>query len=249
MPASAARHKDVPMFGPLSTHRYTANGVDFDMVRLPPGRFTIPVEDGRVQQVFLSYPFEIGAFQVSASLWGAVVFSLQHQEDDEVRSGTFGMLDAFCTQLSSLGIGFFRLPTVAELTWSAHCGVAAAYASSDRGIDIGFSAKQGSSKIDVGASGVFDHNGFMADMSADRVDFRDPDDLPLFLLDPARPPSFVGQSRDSRGGRRETYRRQDQRLRSFRLPYHRTGAMVDGGSRHAAFRVVRVPLDLKLEVS
>jgi len=29
------------MFGPLSTHRYTANGVDFDMVRLPPGRFTI----------------------------------------------------------------------------------------------------------------------------------------------------------------------------------------------------------------
>lgn len=237
------------MFGPLSTTRYTANGVDFDMVRLPPGRFTVPVEGGRVQQVFLSYPFEIGAFQVSASLWGAVVFSLQHQEDDEVRSGTFGMLDAFCTQLSSLGIGFFRLPTVAELTWSAHCGVAAAYASSDRVIDIGFSAKQGSSKIEVGASGVFDHNGFMADMSADRVDFLDPDDLPLFLLDPARPPSFVGQSRDSRGGRRSTYRRQDQRLQSIMNHYHRTGAMVDGGSRHTAFRVVRVPLDLKLEVS
>jgi len=238
------------MFGPLSTHRYTANGVDFDMVRLPPGRFTIPVEDGRVQQVFLSYPFEIGAFQVSASLWGAVVFSLQHQEDDEIRSGTFSMLDVFCTQLSSLGIGFFRLPTVAELTWSAHCGVAAAYASSDRGIDIGkFSAKQGSSKIDVGASGVFDHNGFMADTSADRADLRHPDESPLFLLDPARPPSFVGQPRDSRGGRREAYRRQDQRLRSFRLPYHRTAGTVQNGSFYAAFRVVRVPLDLKLEVS
>jgi hypothetical protein len=238
------------MFGPLSTHRYTANGVDFDMVRLPPGRFTIPVEDGRVQQVFLSYPFEIGAFQVSASLWGAVVFSLQHQEDDEIRSSTFSMLDAFCTQLSSLGIGFFRLPTVAELAWSAHCGVAAAYGSSDRVIDIGkFSAKQGSSKIDVGASGVFDHNGFMADTSADRADDRDPDELPLFLLDPARPPSFVGQSRDSRGGRRATYRRQDQRLQSIMNHYHRTGALVGNGSIHAAFRVVRVPLDLKLEVS
>ncbi len=238
------------MFGPLSTTRYTANGVDFDMVRLPPGRFTVPVEGGRVQQVFLSYPFEIGAFQVSASLWGAVVFSLQHQEDDEIRSSTFSMLDVFCTQLSSLGIGFFRLPTVAELAWSAHCGVAAAYASSDRVIDIGkFSAKQGSSKIEVGASGVFDHNGFMADTSADRVDSREPDDIPLFLLDPSRPPSFVGQSRDSRGGRREAYRRQDQRLWSVRLPYHRTGGMVENGSIHAAFRVVRVPLDLKLEVS
>jgi len=256
MPTAAARRPPAaPLCGPLSTRRYTANGVGFDMVTIPPGRFiSVEAEDhsGDKQQILISYPFEIGLFQVSAKLWNEIVFSVQAEEDDEIkRRSIYRNLDLFCEHLSTMGIGFFRLPTTAELIWAAHCGVPAAFGSSDR-----FEFRYGSNVIkrqgdgEVGASGVFDQFGGLSDISCERRLGDDEDYSPLSMIDPVfslmRPDPY---QRRAMGGlsSKVTLTGQAGVFRRGPHPYMQTHRNVEENSIQASFRLVRVPSSLKLE--
>jgi hypothetical protein len=58
-------------FGPLSTTRYVVNGVAFDTIRVPPGRFVDGEGLGK-RELLVSRPFELGATLVTQALWRAV---------------------------------------------------------------------------------------------------------------------------------------------------------------------------------
>jgi hypothetical protein len=256
MPVLAARRKaTAPMFGPLSTRRYTANGVDFDMVQISPGRFiSLLPEDysGVKQQTLLSYPFEIGLFQVSAKLWQQIVPGLQNEADDEIkRRSIYRSLDLFCEHLSTLGIGFFRLPTTAELIWAAHCGVPATFGSSDRfEFRYGPNAIKSQGDGEVGAAGVFDQFGGLSDISCERRLGGDADYSPLSMIDPVL--SLTGPDpyqRRAMGGlsSKLTPTGLAGVSRRFPHPYMQTHRNVEENSIQASFRLVRVSPSLRLE--
>ena len=78
-------------FGPLSTVRYPVNGVDFDMVRVPPGRF-VDGEGATRRELLVSRPFELGVAPVTQALWWAVVRgspSRFHGDDRPVEEVSF----------------------------------------------------------------------------------------------------------------------------------------------------------------
>jgi formylglycine-generating enzyme required for sulfatase activity len=121
-------------FGPLSTTRYTANGVAFDTIRVPPGRF-VDGEGAAKRALLVSRPFELGATLVTQALWRAVTGeSPSHFRGDDrpVEQVSWGDVQAFLGQLEALGLPGFRLPTDAEWAWAARCGVAACWAGADR---------------------------------------------------------------------------------------------------------------------
>ena len=259
MPPSLTRRPPAaPLCGPLSTRRYTANGVDFDMVRVPPGRFiSLQVEDhgGGKQQILISYPFEIGLFQVSAKLWSQIVFTLQSEtQDDKIKYlETYNNLDLFCEHLSTLGVGFFRLPTTAELVWAAHCGVPAAFGTSNR-----FEVRYGPTAItkqgdgEVGAAGVFDQHGGPLDASCERgySYHYDGDESPLSMIDPVfalrSPHPFQRRAMGGQSTKNTAYSRNGL-VRRVPHPYMQTHRNVGSSSSQVAFRLVRVPPALQLE--
>lgn len=255
MPPSLTRRPPAgPLFGPLSTHRYSANGVDFDMVRVPPGRFisSVPNDADLQRQTLLSYPFEIGVFQVSGELWKAIVPGSSREEGDKIKfSDNFNEIDLFCKRLSGLGLGFFRPPTTAELVWAAHCGVPAYTGATDRPIVSlnGIIKKQGDGK--VGAAGVFDQlNGFVDVSCEGPIRFghdEDPYVYPLSMVDPV----FLGRStyaRHAMGGRALRQRMLGiGRVESRPVSYNRAQQNVLVTSSESSFRLVCVPSSLKLE--
>ncbi len=123
-----------PTFGPLGTRRYTANGVFFDMVRVPPGS-CVDGEGADKRMLFISRPFEIGVTSVTQALWRAVAganLSSFRGDDRPVESISWNDAQAFLGQLEALGLRGFRLPTEAEWAWAAQCGVAARWAGADQ---------------------------------------------------------------------------------------------------------------------
>ncbi len=254
---TAARHSPAaaPLFGPLSTRRYTANGVDFDMVRVPPGRFisSAPNDNTAQRQTLLSYPFEIGVFQVSGELWETIVPSSSREKGDKIKfSENFNEIDLFCKRLSGLGLGFFRPPTTAELVWAAHCGVPAYTGATDRPTFSGLSRiikRQGDGK--VGAAGVFDQlNGFVDVSCEGPIRFghdEDPYVYPLNMVDPV----FLGRSTYARHAMGGLALRQRMlgigRVESRPVSYNHAQQNVLVTSSESSFRLVRVPSSLKLE--
>jgi hypothetical protein len=257
MPSPSARHPAAaPLFGPLSARRYSANGVDFDMVRVPPGRFisSVPNDADLQRQTLLSYPFEIGVFQVSGELWETIVPSSSREEGDEIKfSENFNEIDLFCKRLSGLGLGFFRPPTTAELVWAAHCGVPAYTGATDRPTFNSLRRiikKQGDGK--VGAAGVFDQlNGFVDVSCEGPIRFGHDEDnpyvYPLNMVDPV----FLSRStyaRHAMGGRALRQRMLGiGRVESRPVSYNRAQQNVLVTSSESSFRLVRVPSSLKLE--
>jgi formylglycine-generating enzyme required for sulfatase activity len=121
-------------FGPLSTTRITVNGVSFDMVRVPPGRF-VDGEGAAKRELLVSRPFELGVTLVTQALWRAVTGKSPSNfrgDDRPVEQVSWGDLQTFLGQLEALGLHGFRLPTEAEWAWAARCGVAACWAGADR---------------------------------------------------------------------------------------------------------------------
>jgi formylglycine-generating enzyme required for sulfatase activity len=122
-------------FGPLSTTRYVVNGVPFDTVRVPPGRFLGGTRNHRREEI-VSYPFEIGINLVSQSLWRAVTGSpcpsRYRGPDRPVEQILFRDAQAFLARLDSLGFPGFRLPLDLEWGWAARCGASTRYAGGDR---------------------------------------------------------------------------------------------------------------------
>ena len=121
-------------FGPLSTVRYTVNGVHFDMVRVPPGRF-IDGEGETRRELLVSRPFEIGVAPVTQALWRAVIVSSPSRfwgEDRPVERVSWGDVQQLMGALAQRGLPGFRLPTEAEWVWAARCGAPTRLAGADR---------------------------------------------------------------------------------------------------------------------
>ena len=121
-------------FGPLSTTRTTVNGVSFDMVRVPPGRF-VDGEGTAKRALLVTRPFEIGVTLVTQALWRAVTGASPSRfvgDDRPVEQVSWDDAQAFLGQLKALGFRGFRLPTEAEWVWAARCGVVTRWAGADR---------------------------------------------------------------------------------------------------------------------
>jgi formylglycine-generating enzyme required for sulfatase activity len=132
--AIALRAQPSPTFGPLSTVRTTVNGVSFDMVRVPPGRF-VDGEGATRRELLVSRPFELGVAPVTQALWRAVMGSSPSRfqgEDRPVENVSWGDAQRLMVALAMRGFPGFRLPTEAEWAWAARCGAPTRWAGADR---------------------------------------------------------------------------------------------------------------------
>jgi formylglycine-generating enzyme required for sulfatase activity len=121
-------------FGPGSITRYRVHGVDFDTVRVPPGRF-VDGEGASKRALLVSRPFELGVTPVTQALWRAVMGTSPSSfegADRPVEQVSWDDAQAFLGQLEVLGLPGFRLPTEAEWAWAARCGVVTRWAGADR---------------------------------------------------------------------------------------------------------------------
>ena len=135
-PSTSRRGSRAPStsFGPLSTVRYTVGGVDFDMVRVPPGRF-VDGEGSDRRELLVSRPFELGVAPVTQALWRAVMGSSPSRfwgEDRPVERVSWGDVQQLMGALAQRGLPGFRLPTEAEWVWAARCGVPTRWSGADR---------------------------------------------------------------------------------------------------------------------
>ena len=122
-------------FGPLSTVRYTVDGVDFDMVRVPPGRF-VDGEGETRRELLVSRPFELGIAPVTQALWRAVMVASPSEfrgEDRPVEQASWDDAQQLMVALAKRGLPGFRLPTEVEWAWAARCGAPTRWAGADRG--------------------------------------------------------------------------------------------------------------------
>jgi formylglycine-generating enzyme required for sulfatase activity len=121
-------------FGPLGTTRYAVNGVPFDTVRVPPGRF-VDGEGVEKRELLISRPFELGTTLVTQALWRAVTGespSYFRGDDRPVERVSWDDVQTFLGRLELLGLQGFRLPAEAEWAWAARCGVSTRWAGADR---------------------------------------------------------------------------------------------------------------------
>jgi formylglycine-generating enzyme required for sulfatase activity len=185
-------------FGPLSTTRTTVNGVSFDMVRVPPGRF-VDGEGWNKRELLISRPFEIGLTLVTQALWRAVTGrspSAFRGDDRPVEQVSWDNVQAFLGRLEALGLTGFRLPTEAEWAWAARCGVVTRWAGADR--DEPVAVVDQASTEPVGsllssAAGALDFSGNVLEWQQDRWF-----DVPAAGVDADGPASGFG--RVFRGG-------------------------------------------------
>jgi hypothetical protein len=111
-------------FGPLSTTRYTVNGVAFDTIRVPPGRF-VDGEGAEKRALLVSRPFELGVTLVTQALWRAVMGASPSRfagGDRPVEQVSWDDVQVFLGQLEVLGLRGFRLPTEAEWEYACRAG-------------------------------------------------------------------------------------------------------------------------------
>jgi len=135
-PSTSRRGSRAPSasFGPLSTVRYTVNGVHFDMLRVPPGRF-IDGEGPTRRELLVSRPFELGVTLVTQALWRAVMGSSPSEfqgEDRPVERVSWYEVQQLIEALTGRGLFGFRLSTEAEWAWVARCGAPTRWAGADR---------------------------------------------------------------------------------------------------------------------
>ena len=151
-------------FGPLSTVQYTVNGVSFDMVRVPPGRF-VDGEGPERRELLVSRPFELGVAPVTQALWRAVMGSSPSKfrgKDRPVERVSWGDVQQLMGALAQRGLPGFRLPTEAEWVWAARCGVPTRWAGGDRAkvvAVVGSGQTKPVASLSVSPVGAFDLSG------------------------------------------------------------------------------------------
>jgi formylglycine-generating enzyme required for sulfatase activity len=199
-PSTSRRGSRAPStsFGPLSTVRYAVNGVSFDMVRVPPGRFVDGEGSGK-RAFLVSRPFEIGLTLVTQSLWRAVTGkSPSYFRGDylPVEQVSWDDVQTFLGQIEALGLPGFRLPTEAEWSWAARCGMSMRWAGADRAKSVAVVSRQRTAPVGgllPSAAGALDLSGNVWEWQQDV--WLDP---PAAGVDSEGPAS--GSSRVDRGG-------------------------------------------------
>ena len=185
-------------FGPLSTVRYTVNGVSFDMVRVPPGRF-VDSEGETRRELLVSRPFELGVAPVTQALWRAVMGASPsgfRGEDRPVEQVSWNEVQQLMAALAGRGLPGFRLPTEVEWAWAARCGVPTRWAGGDRTKAVAVvSSSQTSAVASLlgSAVGAFDPSGNVLEWAGDRYE-----QVPLAGVDGQGPASR--SNRVFRGG-------------------------------------------------
>jgi formylglycine-generating enzyme required for sulfatase activity len=174
------------------------NGVSFDMVRVPPGRF-VDGEGANKRELLVSCPFEIGVTLVTQALWRAVTGASPSRfagDDRPVEQVSWDDAQAFLGQLEALGLPGFRLPTEAEWAWAARCGVVTQWAGADRVRSVAVVSGQRTALVGgllPSAAGALDLSGNVWEWQKDR--WSSP---PAAGVDSEGPAS--GSIRVSRGG-------------------------------------------------
>jgi formylglycine-generating enzyme required for sulfatase activity len=185
-------------FGPLSTTRYSVNGVAFDMVRVPPGRF-VDGEGWSKRALLVSRPFELGVTLVTQALWRAVtgMGSSRYRGDDlPVEQASWDDAQVFLGRLEDLGLRGFRLPTEAEWAWAARCGVPTRWVGADRASPVAVMDRQSTAPVGgllPSAAGALDLSGNVWEQQRDGWS-----DAFAAGVDVWRPPSRLFRAR--RGG-------------------------------------------------
>jgi formylglycine-generating enzyme required for sulfatase activity len=160
-------------FGPLSTTRYAVNGVAFDTIRVPPGRFVDGKGPGG-RELLVSRPFEVGVTLVTQALWRAVTGKSPSNfrgDDLPVEQVSWNDVQAFLSQIETLGLPGFRLPTEAEWAWAARCGVSTSWAGTDRGELVAMASRPSTAPVGgllPSAAGALDLSGNVWEWQQDR---------------------------------------------------------------------------------
>jgi formylglycine-generating enzyme required for sulfatase activity len=132
------------------------NGVSFDMVRVPPGRFVDGDGSGK-RDLLVSRPFEIGVTLVTQALWRAVTGASPSRfrgGDLPAEQVSWDDAHAFLGQLEALGLHGFRLPTEVEWAWAARCGASTRWAGADRVGPVAVVSRQSTAPVGGLASSV-----------------------------------------------------------------------------------------------
>jgi formylglycine-generating enzyme required for sulfatase activity len=171
----SARVQPLPAFGPLGTTRTTVNGVSFDMVKLPPGRFVDGEGAGR-RELLVSRPFEIGLTLVTQALWAAVMGTeLGVQTYDlPVNYVSWDGTQGFLARLQDLGLPGFRLSTEAEWAWAARCGAPTRWPGADRASVVAAIKENGRvpvADLSPAAAGIMELSGNVSEWQQDRIDY------------------------------------------------------------------------------
>ena len=196
--STSRRDPRAPTFGPLSTVRYTVNGVDFDMVRVPPGRF-VDGEGRTRRELLVSRPFELGVTPVTQTLWRAVMGSSPSKfqgQDRPAEQVSWNEVQQLMAALAGRGLPGFRLPTEAEWAWAARCGVPTRWVGGDRVKAVAVVDSNQTALVaglSGAAVGVFDFSGNVFEWAEDWYT-----GSPLAGVDSQGPAS--GSNRVSRGG-------------------------------------------------
>jgi formylglycine-generating enzyme required for sulfatase activity len=149
------------------------NGVSFDMVRVPPGRF-VDSEGAATRTLLVSQSFDLGVTLVTQALWRAVTgesLSRFRGDDLPVEKVSWDDVQVFLGQLEALGLRGFRLPTEAEWVWAARCGVSTRWAGADRVKSVAVVDRQSTAPVGgllPSAAGVLDLSGNLWEWQQDR---------------------------------------------------------------------------------
>lgn len=160
---------------PTATSSYTLPGtVPLDMVWIPSGTFLMGATGiaEPVHVVELTKGFWIGRYEVTQRQWQAVMgTSPSHfsgNPESPVESVSWPDCQAFVTQLNTLGLGTFALPTEAQWEYACRAGTATKYSFGDDdgllGLYAWYNANSGGRTRDVCTKistgyGLFDVHG------------------------------------------------------------------------------------------
>ncbi len=163
----------VQAFGPLSTTRTTVNGVSFDMVCVPPGRFVDSAGSSKCT-LLVSRPFQIGVTPVTQALWRAVTGKRPSRfrgNDRPVEKVSWHDVQTFLARLEALGLHGFRLPTEVEWLWAVYCGASTRFAGADRANPVAVVNQDETASVGSllpSAAGVLDLSGNVFEWQQDR---------------------------------------------------------------------------------
>jgi len=168
-----------------------AGSLEIDLVRIPPGEFTMGSPEGEeghaanetpARRVRISKPFYLGRFEITQAQYRAVMGEIPggaQRDTLPVSQITYADALEFCRRLSSTANVEVRLPTEAQWEYACRAGAKSRYCSGSTEADLGrvawYSGNSGAKAHPVGqkqpnAWGLYDMHGNVWEYCADFID-------------------------------------------------------------------------------